>query len=447
MSTQAPHGQSDLNRQHGPPAETGRQSPTCCESRRTDDMAALQQSEERFRQVVEAAPCGLLMVNAAGVITLVNAQCATIFGYSEGELTGQPLAILLPDRHRGVHDTHQRAFFRAPVKKQMGGFRDLSGRKKDGTDVPVEIGLTPIHTAEGLHTMATIIDVSVRKTNEAALLLLQHHLQEEVEARTAELRQAKEEAESANEAKSQFLANMSHELRTPMHAILSFSELAIEKLARADIDKVRHYIDRLRESGTGLLALLNDLLDLSKLESGVMTYQYTVVDLAAVASSVIAELDTLAKHKRLRILIPSPSTSTTMNGDGFRLAQVFRNLLSNAIKFAEAGTDVVIAFTQGTLPCDKGTVEPGAVVPAIAVTVTDQGIGFPPEEANVIFDKFVQSSKSKTSAGGTGLGLAICREIVTAHQGRIRAENRPDGGAIFTVTLPFDRPRTLQKAA
>lgn len=446
MSPQAPHGQSDLNRQHEPPATAGRQSITCCESRRTDDIAALQQSEERFRQVVEAAPCGLIMINAAGTITLVNAQCETIFGYSEGELAGQPLAILLPDRHRGVHDQHQRAFFRAPVKKQMGGFRDLSGRKKDGTEVPVEIGLTPIHTAEGLQTMATIIDVSVRKSNEAALLLLQHHLREEVEARTAELRQAKEQAESANEAKSQFLANMSHELRTPMHAILSFSELAIEKLTRAEIDKVRHYIDRLRESGAGLLALLNDLLDLSKLESGVMTYQYTAVDLAAVAGSVIAELDTLAKNKRLRILIPSPSTSTTMNGDEFRLAQVFRNLLSNAIKFAGDGTEIVILFAQTTLSPRESTGETNPV-PAIAVTITDQGIGFPPEEADVIFDKFVQSSKSKTSAGGTGLGLAICREIVTAHHGRIRAENRPEGGAAFTVTLPFDLQGISQKAA
>ena len=160
MSTQVPRSQSDLNRQHGPPATTGRQSTTCCESHRADDITALRQSEERFRQVVEAAPCGLLMVNAAGVLTLVNAQCETIFGYGPRELIGQPLSILLPERHRNAHGEHQRAFFRAPVKKQMGGFRDLSGRKKDGTDVPVEIGLTPIHTAEGLHTMATIIDVS-----------------------------------------------------------------------------------------------------------------------------------------------------------------------------------------------------------------------------------------------------------------------------------------------
>lgn len=386
------------------------------------------------------------MVNATGVITLINAQCETIFGYSQRELIGQPLSILLPERHRSAHDAHQRTFFSAPVKKQMGGFRDLSGRKKDGTDVPVEIGLTPIHTAGGLHTMATIIDVSVRKANEAALLLLQNHLREEVEARTTELQRAKEEAESANAAKSQFLANMSHELRTPMHAILSYSELAIGKLDHADIDKVHRYLTRIRESGTVLLALLNDLLDLSKLESGVMTYQNTLLDLAAVAGSVIAELDTLAKNRRLRILLPSPSTSTTVNGDEFRLAQVFRNLLSNAIKFAGDGTEIVILFAQTTLSPRIATGET-TPVPAIAVTVTDQGIGFPRDEADVIFDKFVQSSKSKTCAGGTGLGLAICREIVTAHQGRIWAENRPEGGAIFTVILPFDRQGLSQKAA
>ena len=109
MSTQVPRSQSDLNRQHGPPATTGRQSTTCCESHRADDITALRQSEERFRQVVEAAPCGLLMVNAAGVLTLVNAQCETIFGYGPRELIGQPLSILLPERHRNAHGEHQRA--------------------------------------------------------------------------------------------------------------------------------------------------------------------------------------------------------------------------------------------------------------------------------------------------------------------------------------------------
>jgi len=407
---------------------------------------ALAQADERFRLVVEAAPCGLLMVNAAGIITLVNAQCETIFGYPQGELAGQPLSILLPERHRNAHGEYQRAFFRAPVKKQMGGFRDLSARRKDGTEVPVEIGLTPIQTAEGLHTMATIIDVSVRKANEAALLLLQNHLREEVEARTAELQQAKEDAETANEAKSQFLANMSHELRTPMHAILSFSELALEKLNGTDTDKVRRYLTRLRESGTGLLALLNDLLDLSKLESGAMTYHRTAIDLAAVAGSVAAELDLLAKQKQIAVSIRPASGSTRIQGDEFRLAQVLRNLLSNAIKFAGDGTDIVVSFAASTLPV--GTETAGQeLIPALAMTVTDHGIGFPPEEADVIFDKFVQSSKSKTSAGGTGLGLAICREIVTAHHGRIWAENRPEGGAAFTVVLPLDHPEILRKAA
>ena len=231
-----------------------------------------------------------------------------------------------------------------------------------------------------------------------------------------------------------------------LHAILSFSELALEKLDGADIGKVRRYLTRLRESGTGLLALLNDLLDLSKLESGVMAYHRTAIDLAAVAGSVAAELDLLAKQKQIAISIQPAPVSTMITGDEIRLAQVFRNLLSNAIKFAGEGTGVVVSFAKSTLPPGEGTSgqEPR---PALAVTVTDHGIGFPPEEAEIIFDKFVQSSKSKTSAGGTGLGLAICREIVTAHHGRIRAENRPEGGAAFTVVLPLDHPELLQRAA
>lgn len=413
---------------------------------RTDDFTALQQSDERFRLVVESAPYGLLMVNAAGLITMVNPQCEAIFGYRQEEIAGQSLEFLLPERHRDAHGNHVRNFFLVPTKKQMGGLRDLPALRKDGTEVPVEIGLTPIHTAGGLQTLATIIDVSVRKANEAALLLLQNHLREEVDARTTELQRAKEEAESANEAKSQFLANMSHELRTPMHAILSFSELAIEKLDRGDLDKVRRYIDRLRDSGTGLLALLNDLLDLSKLESGVMTYQYAPVDLAALAGSVAAELDQLAKRKRVTITIQPAHGSTLVDGDEFRLAQVFRNLLSNAVKFTREGTEVAVSFAQAMLPPREGSAisEPDA---AVNIRVTDQGTGFPPEEAEAIFDKFVQSSRSKTSAGGTGLGLAICKEIVTAHRGRVWAENLFDGGAVFTVTLPLVRHVIQEEAA
>ena len=411
-----------------------------------DTTSALRQSDERFRLVVEAAPYGILIVSPTGTITMVNPQCEVIFGFTQEELIGRSVEMLLPFPYREAHGRHLLTFFADPVRKQMGGLRDLPGLRKNGTEVPVEIGLTPIQTAAGLHTLATVIDVSVRKANEAALLRLQNHLQEEVDARTKELQLAKEVAESANAAKSVFLANMSHELRTPMHAILSFSELSLEKIDRGDVDKIRHYITRIQDSGKMLLNLLNDLLDLSKLESGRMVYQHTRINLATIVQAVTNELDPLLKAKHLTLTFQPPDIPTLIHGDELCLAQVVRNLLSNAIKFTLDGTEVHITLAATTLPRERGKT-PQNPTSAIALTIIDQGIGFPPEEAEVIFDKFVQSSKSKNSAGGTGLGLAICKEIITAHHGYIRAENRPDGGTAFTVVLPQDYQSLEQEAA
>lgn len=429
-----------------PPHDTHTQAPSACGGCPDNNTTAIRQADERFRLVVEAAPYGLLMVNPSGIITMINPQCESIFGFTQEELIGQSLAMLLPLRCREAHDRHLLAFFANPVRKQMGGLRDLPGLRKDGTEVPVEIGLTPIQTAAGLHTLATVIDVSVRKASEAALLRLQNHLREEVDARTIELQQAKNAAESANAAKSVFLANMSHELRTPMHAILSFSELATERLEGGDLEKVRHYLGHLRDSGKILLALLNDILDLSKLESGRMVYQRTGLDLASIAQAVAAELDPLLKAKHLTLTIQPSPVDTRVQGDALRLAQVIRNLLSNAVKFTGEASEIRMAFTAATLPARDGS-PTDSPLPAVALTVTDEGIGFPPEEAESIFDKFVQSSKSRNSAGGTGLGLAICREIIQAHHGLIRADNRAEGGAVFTVVLPRECRSLDQEAA
>lgn len=432
--------------QHSSPRDARTEALPACGGCPANSPSALQQADERFRLVVEAAPYGLLMVNPAGIITMVNPQCEVIFGFTQTELIGQSLAMLLPLPYRETHDRHLLAFFANPTRKQMGGLRDLPGLRKDGTEVPVEIGLTPIQTAAGLHTLATVIDVSVRKASEAALLRLQNHLREEVDARTNELQQAKDTAESANAAKSVFLANMSHELRTPMHAILSFSELATERLEERDLEKVRHYLSRLRGNGKILLALLNDILDLSKLESGRMIYQPTCLNLVSVVQEVAAEFDSLLKAKCLTLTIQPSPVDTHLPGDELRLAQVIRNLLSNAVKFTREESEIRISFAAATLPTGDG-IPTDSPLPAVSLTITDQGIGFPPEEAEAIFDKFVQSSKSRNSAGGTGLGLAICKEIISAHHGLIRADNLTEGGAAFTVVLPLDGRSLEQEAA
>lgn len=177
-----------------------------------------------------------------------------------------------------------------------------------------------------------------------------------------------------------------------------------------------------------------------------MVYQHTRINLATIVQAVTNELDPLLKAKCLTLTFQPPDIPTLIHGDELCLAQVVRNLLSNAIKFTLDGTEVHITLAATTLPPERGKT-PQNPTSAIALTIIDQGIGFPPEEAEVIFDKFVQSSKSKNSAGGTGLGLAICKEIITAHHGYIHAENRPDGGAAFTVVLPLNYQSLEQEAA
>ncbi len=244
-----------------------------------------------------------------------------------------------------------------------------------------------------------------------------------VRQRLTETLIAKAEADSANQAKSEFLANMSHELRTPLHGILSFASFGIKKYASAKPEKLLDYFSRIKQSGSILLELLNDLLDLAKLESRRATFTLEPTDPATLVKAVAGEMDILLSERNLKLRHETSELDEQVTLDADKIKQVLRNLLDNAIKFSPVG----------------GTIDVGVnrVQNSVRVSVSDQGPGIPPDELEAVFDKFVQSSKTKTGAGGTGLGLAICREIIVAHQGRIWAENRPGGGAVFSLEIPL----------
>lgn len=268
---------------------------------------------------------------------------------------------------------------------------------------------------------------SVRRTAEVEQLVAQRTRQlEQSEQKFRSINQALceaiREAEAANNAKTQFLTNMSHELRTPLHGILSYAQFGRKEAATADRDELFEFFRLIEKSGHTLLDLVNDLLDLSKLESGRFELNWVTVDLVDLATAAAAELRPLAAQRQLRLTLDVAELETRITADPSRLMQVLRNLLSNAVKFSPPGTAIEIQIGQRD--------------GQLALAVCDRGLGIPEGEIEAIFDKFIQSSKTRTGAGGSGLGLAICRQIIEAHGGRIWAENRDGGGAVLVFVLP-----------
>jgi signal transduction histidine kinase len=276
---------------------------------------------------------------------------------------------------------------------------------QDGHEFPIELTISPIRYKGRYQFSAFVRDISEQKKSELAII------------------EAKEQAEAANLAKSTFLANMSHELRTPMHGILSFSNMGIKKAESATREKLHKYFSNINISGERLLVLLNDLLDLSKIEAGKMEFNMTQGNLADIYASCCGEQEQRMIDLKLKIELIEPESAVTGLFDVVRIKQVITNFLSNAIKFSSEGNTIIVEISKN----DRQE---------LCFSLQDSGVGIPKDALTTVFDAFIQSSKTKTGAGGTGLGLAICKEIIEGHGGKIWAENNPEGGAVFKFIIP-----------
>lgn len=397
---------------------------------------ALKESEALFHFAVEEAGDGAWDLNVREQKLYWSPRLRQLLGYG-----GEELADSLSKWEESVHPEDARRVNQELDRHLHGDSPAFSAelrlRRRDGSYVWLATHAKVVsRDAEGrpLRVIGTQTNIHERKLSEQELSEYRSHLEQLVSERTVQLEVAKGVAENANLSKSLFLANMSHELRTPMHAILAYARLGLD---RSPNEKLRDFLSRIVQSGERLLLLLNDLLDLSKLEAGKMQLEPSSHDLESILREVGRELEPLINQKQLAFDIAREAgcESCVAAVDRQRIAQLFQNILSNAVRFSFDQGRIMVRFSATMLPAcaDTGDARPR---PALQVSFEDEGVGIPEPELEQIFDSFVQSSTTRTNAGGTGLGLAICREIALLHRGTVRAQNNRGGGATFTVTIP-----------
>ncbi len=379
-------------------------------------------SAQRVSLLFESAPDATFEVDERGRILHANAEAERMFQLSREELLNLTIEALVPERFRGAHLGHRSGYAAHPVRRPMGAGIDLFGLRKDGSEFAVDIKLSPVAG----HVMCVVRDVTERREAEEKIKMLNRNLErrsQELAGANIELSLQNREVERANRLKSEFLASMSHELRTPLNTILGFSELLSEENAGALNDKQKRFVTHIQRDAHHLLELINDILDLSKIEAGRLELHLEVFPMAVPAAEVLTSIRPLAASKRISI-DSDLDTALVLNADRVRFKEILYNLLSNAIKFTPAGGRVWI----------ESSTEGGSM----RLMVGDTGIGIAGADQREIFESFRQASATtKGVREGTGLGLAITKRLVEQHGGKIWVESELGKGSRFYIALPM----------
>jgi PAS domain S-box-containing protein len=360
------------------------------------DITERKRLEERFHAALESAPTAMVMIDRTGKIVLVNMQTEALFGYERKELLGRPVEVLVPERYRPQHPDLRTGFFAAPQPRRMGAGRDLFGLRKDGSEFPVEIGLNPIETEEGLFVLSAIVDISARKEAENA-----------IQRYTAEL-------ERSNRDLDQFAYSASHDLKAPLRAVDQLAQWVEEDSGPRLSDESRRDLELMRKRLARMQNLLEDLLAYSR--AGRSRHQPETLNAADVVHEVVELLDLPADFKVAVSAMPTLTTSRAP------LAQVFRNLIGNAVKHhdRESGTVTLSAAERGHF---------------VEFVVQDDGPGIAPEYHHRIFQMF-QTLKPRDQVEGSGMGLALVKKIVESQGGQVSVKSAPGNGSSFRFTWP-----------
>lgn len=357
-------------------------------------------ADEQFRQLLEAAPDAIVIVDTQGRIVLANRMTETLFGYTRDELVGQPVELLMPEHFRQEHNLSRDRYVKNAHTRPMGSGLELFANRKDGSEFPVEISLSPLQAPSGVLVTAVVRDITERK-----------QAQQILESHAAELERSNIELE-------QFAYVASHDLQEPLRMITSYSQL-LERRYRDKLDgDALEFIDYVVDGAKRMQELINDLLSFSRV--GTRGRELEPTNMETVYNRVLSNLQLTIEEQRAEV---SHDPLPTVMADGLQLVQLLQNLIGNAIKFHGDAAPIVHLGVelqgQEALFC-----------------VRDEGIGFEPQYAERIFQVF-QRLHGKGKYPGTGIGLAICKKIVERHGGRIWVESEPGKGAKFYFTLPL----------
>jgi len=378
------------------------------ERQRTQDELTMVQSKLQgvFNSVID----GVIIIDAKGLIDAFNPAAEDIFGFSEEEVLGKNVKILMPEPYRSGHDGYLNNHLTTGEKKIIGIGREVSGRCKDGSVFPMDLAVSPMQISGKPMFVGLVRNITERKQHEKGIKL------------------AKLAAESANRMKSEFLANMSHELRTPLNAIIGYSEMLKEDAEEEGNAQTMDDLNKICTSGNHLLKLINDVLDLAKIEAGRVELLHEKIDVFALIQEIAMVIQHQMHNNNNHFEINCAEDIGEIIGDDGRLRQVLFNLLSNAAKFTNKGLVTLSVKREG----QQGKQQ-------LAIAISDTGIGMTPEQLDRVFIPFVQADAGTTRQfGGTGLGLSICKDICETMGGHIEVQSEIGKGSTFTVFIPID---------